>query len=223
MVYHIMSESEEMYLVVIARANENGLKPVPLAQLALDLNVQPVSANQMIKKLEDAGKVHYTPYKGVELTTAGRREAARILRHRRLWEVFLAENLGFTPVEADEIACRLEHVVSDEVAERLSAFLGAPDASPQGKPIPASRQPASVTPDLDLPLASCVAGAHLLVASVKAGETERSFLRQVGIAPGAALRLLAIQAGGACLVEPFGQPLLQLAPSLAGLVRVRSA
>lgn len=216
-----MSESEEMYLVVIARANENGLEPVPLAQLAMELNVQPVSANQMIKKLEEAGKVNYTPYKGVELSPTGRTEAARILRHRRLWEVFLAENLGFTPSEADEIACRLEHVVSDEVAERLSSYLGSPGASPQGKPIPAARFASDTPPGMDTPLAMCAAGVRMLVTSIKAGEVERSFLRQVGVRPGVGVHILAIQGSGACLLEPDGQPLLQLSPLLAEQVRVR--
>ena len=57
MVKHNMSESEEMYLIVIAQANEMGQHPVPLGHLAAELNVQPVSVNQMIKKLEEAGKV----------------------------------------------------------------------------------------------------------------------------------------------------------------------
>ena len=56
-----MSENEEMYLIKIARSNEAGIDPAPLSILAQELNLQPVSANQMIKKLEEAGKVSYTP------------------------------------------------------------------------------------------------------------------------------------------------------------------
>ncbi len=215
-----MSESEEMYLVTVARANEDGQDPVPLGHLAAALSVQPVSVNQMIKKLEEVGKVTYTPYKGVSLTQVGKHEAARILRHRRLWEVFLTEHLGFSPFEADEIACRLEHVVKDDVMERLSSFLGAPQASPQGKPIPATTAQ-SAEPELDAPLAMMAAGARVVVTAIKSGEATRNFLRQSGLMQGAALTVLAIQGTGACLVQPQGHPHIQLAADLAHDLRVR--
>lgn len=215
-----MSENEEMYLVVIARANENGQDPVPVAQVASDLHVQPVSVNQMIKKLEEAGKVVYTPYKGVELTPSGRTEAARILRHRRLWEVFLAEKLGFAPEQADEIACRLEHVVSEDVAERLSAFLGSPTSSPQGKPIPSLATTTPTGLERGIPLVQVSAGERVAVAAIQSSGIEKSFLQQAGIVPGRQLLILAIQASGACLLQPEGFPPTQLDASIAGNIRV---
>lgn len=216
-----MSESEEMYLVVIARANENGQVPVPLAQVAIDLHVQPVSANQMIKKLEEAGKVIYTPYKGVELTPAGKAEAALILRHRRLWEVFLSENLGFAPEQADEIACRLEHVVTEDVAERLSAFLGSPRTSPQGKPIPSASTETSTNLQIGIPLVQVGAGERATVAKIQSTGIEKSFLQQAGITPGCHLVMLAVQATGTCLLQPDGFPPIQLASSIADHIRVQ--
>ncbi|MEN4013796.1 MAG: metal-dependent transcriptional regulator [Chloroflexota bacterium] len=216
-----MSESEEMYLVTVANANEDGLDPVPLGHLAAALGVQPVSVNQMIKKLEENGKVVYTPYKGVSLTLAGKGEAARILRHRRLWEVFLAEQLGFSPSEADEIACRLEHVVKDDVMERLSSFLGTPQTSPQGKPIPAAASLQTAEPDLDAPLSMSAAGARVIVTAIKSGEATRNFLRQTGLLLGASLTVLAMQSTGVCLVRPDGHPPIQLAADIAHDLRVR--
>lgn len=216
-----MSESEEMYLVSVARAIEDGLDPVPVGHVAAALGVQPVSVNQMIKKMEENGKVVYTPYKGVSLTPAGKCAAARILRHRRLWEVFLAEHLGFSPSEADDIACRLEHVFNDEMMERLYSFLGAPQASPQGKPIPAAMSLQPAEPDLDAPLSMSAAGASVVVTGIKSGEATRSFLRQSGIVLGASLHVLAMQSTGVCLVRPDGHPQIQLAADITNEVRVR--
>ena len=138
MVIHTnLSESEEMYLVTIARLVESGQSaPTPVAQLACELAIAPVSANQMIRKLEEVKLLYYTPYKGVELTEAGWQAALDILRHRRLWEVFLVEKLHYTPQEAEVLACRLEHNLPPEAAARLAAFLGHPTSSPQGHPIP---------------------------------------------------------------------------------------
>ena len=60
---------------------------------------------------------------------AGRRAiATRILRYRRLWEVFLVKNLGLAATNAAALACRL--------ADRLDDDLGHPQVSAPGKPIP---------------------------------------------------------------------------------------
>ena len=120
-----MSESEEMYLISIAQLNEAGVaSPIPLSQLASALQVQTVSVNQMVRKLEDAGMVVYTPYQGVELTPPGKQAAASVLRKRRLWEVFLVESLHLATEEAEAAACRLEHLLSDKAVKRLSEYLG---------------------------------------------------------------------------------------------------
>ncbi|MEE4194096.1 MAG: Fur family transcriptional regulator, partial [Anaerolineae bacterium] len=63
-----LSESEEMYVTSIAELVEStGQELVPLSLLASTLNIHAVSANQMIRKLEEYGIVNYQPYKGVVL------------------------------------------------------------------------------------------------------------------------------------------------------------
>lgn len=216
-----MNDSQEMYLVIIAQANEDGIKPVPVNHLAERLKVQPVSANQMIKKLEETNLISYTPYKGVELSASGKREAARLLRNRRMWEVFLVEHLGYPPLEADAIACQLEHVVSDEMVEKLSSFLGTPKNSPLGKPIPSNPIAQPDKPVLDSPLSMCNAGEEVIVTSVHTAETERRFLNHSGVKAGSTLQILASQSNGTCLIRPEGYPIMQLAPWISHAVFVR--
>ena len=127
--------SEEMYLITVAVAEEEGTPaPLPLADLAQSLGISPISANQMVRRLEERGLVEYHPYHGVALTPAGRRVARRVLRGRRLWASFLAGHLGFSPEEADALACSLEHVTPPEAADRLARFLGDPAADPWAVP-----------------------------------------------------------------------------------------
>ncbi|RMF39870.1 MAG: MarR family transcriptional regulator, partial [Anaerolineae bacterium] len=64
------SESEQMYLVTLAQL-ETASQPVPLSALAQALGVQPVSVNQMVRKLAEAGLVTYEPYHGVSLSPQG--------------------------------------------------------------------------------------------------------------------------------------------------------
>ncbi len=134
---HDTTEAEEMYLITVARAIEDGVEPpVPVSVIASELDVSVVSVNQMIRKLESVGLVSYLPYKGVALTVEGRDRANVVLRNRRLWAVFLSEHLGLSADRADEVACEMEHVTPEEVAQRLSSFLGEPSIGPGGKPIP---------------------------------------------------------------------------------------
>jgi DtxR family Mn-dependent transcriptional regulator len=214
-----MSESEDMYLLTVAMLVEAGVDaPIPVSRLAQELSIQPVSANQMIRKLEESGLVLYTPYKGVVLTLEGGRRALCILRHRRLWEVFLVENLKMTPVEANELACRLEHILRSDVAERLSEYLGSPAISPQGKPIP------DLTPNDNLPrdifLSQLMVGQRSQVTQVDTDVAARGFLSSEGIQSGAVLTVLGIGNGGATLIGVEGRSVF-LGEGLAQKIRVK--
>ena len=133
-----ISESEQMYLITIARSLEDGgPDPLPLSHIAKKLSLQPVSVNQMVRKLEGEGLVHYHPYKGVELTDRGQVIASRTLRNRRLWQLFLVDQLQVSLEEADAMACDLEHITPDDIAQRLSSYLDEPAVGPGGHPIPA--------------------------------------------------------------------------------------
>ena len=206
-----MSESEEMYVVTIAMLQENGAEnPLPLSHLASELSIQPVSANQMIKKLEDEGLVSYTPYKGVALTKAGEKLALRILRHRRLWEVFLVDYL--------DIPCRMEHILPKEAAERLAEFLEHPQTNPQGLPIPPAVPGESWLPDrslLELQTGECGQ-----VTRLEAGETTQQFLSQQGLAPGAYITLLATGHDGARLLS-IGAGQISLTEAVASGIHIK--
>ena len=187
-----LSESTEMYLITIHKIHEccNNM-PIPIPQIAEALIVQPVSANQMIKKLADDGLVKYTPYKGVELTTEGTRITNRILRYRRLWQIFLTEVLGIDFDSADAIACRVEHITSNEVANRMADFLGNPQFNKLGFPIP-QIDSIEIQPFQGIPLTKMNVGQSFTVLQVNANETTANFLSHEGIGPSLKAELLAI-------------------------------
>jgi DtxR family Mn-dependent transcriptional regulator len=199
-----MTESIEMYLLRIALLRTEG-QPVPIPVLAQELAVSPVSANEMCRRLVDKGLIEYEPYRGVTLTAKAETLARRILRNRRLWEVFLAEKLGIEPVEADEMACRFEHVTPDDLAERLAVFLGRPPFSPRNQPIPYDDQTILERPVR--PLTALAAGETGQVISLKTDDPVKNFLRRQGLSPGVAVTMLAVAADGALLLDIAGQAL----------------
>jgi DtxR family Mn-dependent transcriptional regulator len=109
---------------------------VPTNMLADYLNVAPASVTNMCKKLADLNLVEYEPYQGVKFTSAGHKLALEIVRHHRLIELYLAEALGVPWDQVHDEAEKLEHVISEDLEERMAAALGDPKFDPHGAPIP---------------------------------------------------------------------------------------
>lgn len=206
-----MSESVDMYLVMTALLRGAPRQPVAVSLLASKLGVTQVSANEMCHKLSERGLLAYQPYKGVTLTPDGEARAQLVLSRRRLWVVFLVENLGIDPEEADTLACQLEHITSERLVGALRAFLErppGPGASIDDGPL------AGVSP---LPLSGRAAGERGVVAALPAAPALASFLRAQGLAVGAEAEVLAVGADGAVLLGLGGHQ-VALAPAVAAEV-----
>src|SRR5262249_10232932 len=60
-----------------------------------------------------------------------------VIRHHRLLELYLSRALGMSLDRVHGEADRLEHVISEELEDRIAFALGQPDLDPHGDPIPA--------------------------------------------------------------------------------------
>jgi len=75
--------------------------------------------------LGEIGLVDYEPYHGVHLTKQGQ-HVADVIEHRfNILQRFLTDVLGVEKEEAAEVACRMEHILTRDVENRLTNFLGA--------------------------------------------------------------------------------------------------
>src|SRR6478672_2119720 len=104
--------------------------------LAALLDVKPGSVSGMLRKLDSLGLVEHERYRGARLTEKGRRVALEVIRHHRLLELFLVEDLGMTADEVHAEAEVLEHALSEELEELIARKLGDPTVDPHGDPIP---------------------------------------------------------------------------------------
>jgi DtxR family transcriptional regulator, Mn-dependent transcriptional regulator len=170
-------------------ADDGAPKPVSTKAIAEKMSVSPASATNMLKKLGSMGLVRHAPYRGAELTDAGRKVALEVIRHHRLLETYLAEALGVPWDKVHEEAEILEHVLSDELEDRIAARLGDPVVDPHGHPIP--------TKDLAMPIASSEVlwqvadGSEARVDRVSDSEAEAlRYLARLGIKPGVQLRVI---------------------------------
>ncbi len=142
-----ISVAIQVYLKGIYKLQEAGGRATVTA-LARDQGVSPASASAMVKKLAALDLLEHEPYRGARLTDAGTLVALEVIRHHRLLELYLAQTLGLHLDAVHEEADRLEHVISEELEERIDRSLGYPTHDPHGDPIPDAnlRWPAAERP-----------------------------------------------------------------------------
>ena len=185
----LTSSAIEEYLEAIYRLSRQE-SPVPLGRLARHLDISPVSANEMVRKMSDQGRLIYQPYAGVSLTSQGRTEAKAIVRRHRLWERMLTDVLGMPWHLVHQEACRLEHATSEMLESHLAAFLQQPQSCPHGQPLPGSQS----IEKQRLPLTSLESGQRAELVSVLNEDAE--FLRaldQAGLRPGVIVEMIRVQ------------------------------
>ena len=188
-------------------------------ELATLLEVRPASVSGMLRKLSALGLVEHERYRGVRLTERGRRVALEVIRHHRLVELFLVENLGMTWDEVHAEAEVLEHALSEELEELIAAKLGNPTVDPHGDPIPSR--------ELTLAESEAPALAELepgeAATFVRISDTEPEMLRflgERGIVPGARLEVVDRQPFDGPLFVRVGQDRHVLGEKLARAMRV---
>jgi DtxR family Mn-dependent transcriptional regulator len=130
-----LSDAIQDYLKGIYKLQAAGQR-VTITAVARDQGVSAASASAMVKKLAALDLLEHEPYRGARLTNAGERVAVEVIRHHRLIELYLAETLGLDVDAVHAEADRLEHVISEELEERIDRALGYPTHDPHGDPIP---------------------------------------------------------------------------------------
>jgi len=178
----------EDYLKAVYKLREHH-EQVSTTALADYLKIAPASVTNMCKKLAELNLLTYEPYQGVKFTATGEKMALEIVRHHRLIELYLAEALGVPWDQVHDEAEKLEHVISEDLEERMATVLGDPQFDPHGAPIP-SRSGAMVQPESGR-LVDMNVGDRLVVVEVDDDDPELlRHLGDKGLYPGTDLRLL---------------------------------
>jgi DtxR family Mn-dependent transcriptional regulator len=173
----------------------------------------------MLPKLTALGLIEHQPYRGVRLTEAGRRVALEVIRHHRLLELYLVEDLGLGWESVHAEAEVLEHVLSDQLEELIAAKLGNPAFDPHGDPIPDAEL--AVVEVESVSLYGLEPGARGRFIRVSDQNSEMlQFLAERGIAPGAVFEVVEKQPFDGPLFVRFGESVEVLGAMLARAMRV---
>lgn len=128
-------DTTEMYLKTVYELEEDGVPPLR-ARIVERLAHSGPTVSQTVARMERDGLIQVNDDRSLELTEQGRLLAAEVVRKHRLAERLLLDVIGMDRRLVHEEACRWEHVMSQQVEDRLTVLLGDVSEDPFGNPVP---------------------------------------------------------------------------------------
>ncbi|MCP4250139.1 MAG: metal-dependent transcriptional regulator [bacterium] len=119
---HPISHSAAHHIIAIAELRESA-GYARVSDVAKLLNITRGSVSLTLKDLRQKGLVAEDDNRFLLLTETGEQVAHAVRGKKFLLQNLLHGLLGGNAHVADEDACKIEHLVSDETAERLARFL----------------------------------------------------------------------------------------------------
>ena len=115
------NESEEMYLetILILKNEKNFVRSIDIVE---KMNFAKSSVSVAVNKMQKAGLINVDKNGGIELTLEGRKKAESVYeKHTIITEML--ERLGVDSKSAEDNACRIEHVISEDVFDAIKDHL----------------------------------------------------------------------------------------------------
>ena len=128
------SVSQEDYLKAIWELVQEEHTPIS-ARLAEDLDVTPPAVTAALKRMTRGGFLHVRRDGRIELSAKGEEIAQHLVLRHRLAEKLLTDVIGLPWSRAHEEAEKLEHGISQEVADLLLKRFGRESRCPHGVPL----------------------------------------------------------------------------------------
>lgn len=117
-----LSESLEDYLETILDL-ETKHKVARAKDIAVSLGIKSGSVTGALKILKEKKLINYEPYSYITLTEEGKKIAENIKYRHGVIKDFLVNILDVDEDNADETACRMEHVIDKETLTKLASFI----------------------------------------------------------------------------------------------------
>lgn len=201
-----LSEKEDEILEFIGKLYEiHQQKTIKRIDLAKDLHCSPSLINKLLISLENRKLITHEKYGEIAFTEDGLTQARNLIRKHRLSEALFVTILGLNPSEVHDYACKFEHVMDDNLANRIAAALENPNVCPHGNPISISKTEERTEFS---PLNSFSPPSQVQVMRIRNESSD--FLKklyQAGIEVGIKIRIIEKSFDGTLLVEINGKKL----------------
>lgn len=116
-----LSSGLEDYVEAIYIAHLNN-KPLKGAELARQLNISRASVSEALAKLVDKKLITYNSYEAIAITEEGIKAAKKVYEKHHIIEHFFEKVLDIPHKEASDNACEIEHIISQNILEKMQKF-----------------------------------------------------------------------------------------------------
>ncbi len=153
------------------------------------MKVVPGTVTNTIKLLERKGLITHRPYHGVKLTDKGRKLAIEVIRRHRVSECLLTNILNIEWEKVHELACKLEHSLTEEIIKSIEKVLNNPRKCPHGNPIPTKC--GGIIEEESIPLTELDIGSQgIIIKIVEEHSDILQYLSKLGVFPGVIIKIL---------------------------------
>ena len=117
-----LNESVEMYLetIYLLERNHGHAHGVDIAKA---LGVTKASVSKSMNQMKDLGLISKEDYGVITLTKKGLSISKKIYMNHRLISKYLEHSLALPSGEAEENACKMEHVLSTQMLDAIKGYL----------------------------------------------------------------------------------------------------
>lgn len=105
--------------IFVAASEKKSVKGIDIAKM---LNISRASVSEALSKLVSKGLITYESYGAVSFTTTGLSEAQKVYNTHNTLKSFFQTVLNISPEEASNNACKIEHIISDNILCEIKVF-----------------------------------------------------------------------------------------------------
>lgn len=105
--------------IFVAASENKSVKGIDIAKM---LNISRASVSEALSKLVSKGLITYESYGTISFTPTGLSEAQKVYDTHNTLKSFFQTVLNISPEEAGENACKIEHIISDNILKGIKDF-----------------------------------------------------------------------------------------------------
>ena len=98
-------------------------KTIKAIDIANKFNVSRPTVSEALIRLADLDLIIYVGRRGIKITQKGIEQALKTIKKHEILSNFFVNILKINPSLADKNACKIEHVIDDEILEKMNEYI----------------------------------------------------------------------------------------------------
>lgn len=98
-------------------------KEIKAVDIANKFDISRPSVSEALIRLADMDLIIYEGRKGIKITDKGIEQAEKIIKKHKILSDFFVKILKINPLLADVNACKIEHVIDEDIIDKMKVYI----------------------------------------------------------------------------------------------------